>query len=72
MDSLHKEMGNLMVAFEKDVGERPPPGWFKTIGHIIWDVKMDFTRKARWVKDGHKTPDSTMTSYAGVVSRESI
>ena len=33
---------------------------------------MDFTRKARWVKDGHKTPDSTTSSFAGVVSRESI
>ncbi len=33
---------------------------------------MDFTRKARWVKGGHKIPDSTTSSYAGVVSRESI
>ena len=35
-------------------------------------MKMDFTRKARWVKDGHKTPDSTTSSFAGVVFRESI
>ena len=33
---------------------------------------MDFTRKARWVKDGHKTPNSTTSSFAGVVSRDSI
>jgi hypothetical protein len=33
---------------------------------------MDFSRKVQWVKDGHKTPDSTTSSYAGVVSRESI
>ncbi len=33
---------------------------------------MDFTRKARWVKDGHKTPDSLTSSFAGVVSRDSI
>jgi hypothetical protein len=33
---------------------------------------MDFTRKARWVKNGHKTPDPTTSSFAGVVSRESI
>jgi hypothetical protein len=33
---------------------------------------MDFTRKARWVKDGHKTPDSKTLSFAGVVSRDSI
>ena len=33
---------------------------------------MDFTRKARWVKDGHRTPDPKTSTYAGVVSRESI
>eukprot|EP00980_Cylindrotheca_fusiformis_P027397 scaffold20326_cov147-Cylindrotheca_fusiformis.AAC.1 len=33
---------------------------------------MDYTRKARWVLDGHLTPDATDVScYAGVVSRES-
>ena len=73
MDSLRKEMGNLIVAFKiLYPGQKPPPGWYKTSGHIIFDVKMDFTRKARRVKDGHKTPDSTTSSYAGVVSRESI
>ncbi len=33
---------------------------------------MDFTRKARWVKDGHKTPDPKSLSFAGVLSRDSI
>ena len=33
---------------------------------------MDFTRKARWVLDGHKTPDPIGSTYAGVVSRESV
>jgi hypothetical protein len=73
MDALAKEMTNLMIAFEiQEGGRKAPPGWFKATGHIIFDVKMDFTRKARWVKDGHKTPNSTTSSYAGVVSRESI
>jgi hypothetical protein len=45
---------------------------FKASGQIVFDAKMDFTRKARWVKDGHKTPDSTTSSFAGVVSCESI
>jgi hypothetical protein len=44
----------------------------KASGHIIFDVKMDFTRKACWVKDGDKMPNSTTPSFAGVVSRESI
>ena len=33
---------------------------------------MDFTRKARWALDGHKTPDPIGSTFAGVVSRESI
>ncbi|KAL7534942.1 hypothetical protein ACHAXR_006174 [Thalassiosira sp. AJA248-18] len=33
---------------------------------------MDLTCKARWAKDGHKTPIIKATRYAGVVSCESI
>ena len=35
-------------------------------------MKMDFTRKARWVLDGHNTPDPVVSIYAGVVSRASV
>ena len=34
-------------------------------------MKMYFTRKARWVIYGNKTPDTVGSTYAGVVSRES-
>eukprot|EP00957_Ditylum_brightwellii_P176494 13441294-Ditylum_brightwellii.AAC.1 len=30
---------------------------------------MDFTRKARWILNGHKTPDPDGSTYAGVVLR---
>jgi hypothetical protein len=40
--------------------------------HLIFDVKMDFTRKARLVADGHKTAKPAHCTYAGVVSRESV
>jgi hypothetical protein len=33
---------------------------------------MDFIRKACWVKDGHKTPTSTTSSFAVAVSRNNI
>ena len=52
--------------------EHIPVGYKKSSGHLIWSVKMDFTRKARWVKDGHRTPDLEDSKYAGVVSRESV
>ncbi len=70
---FYKEMGNVCVAFEiLDPGMKAPPGWHKASGHLVFDVKMDFTRKACWVKDGHKTPDSATSSFAGVVSHGSI
>jgi hypothetical protein len=72
-DAIKKEMTNVGVAFEilPEDGQ-PPPGWSKVSGHIIFDVKMDYTRKARWVLNGHLTPDATdVSTYAGVVSRES-
>ncbi len=72
-DALLKEMGNVCVAFEiLGPGVKAPPGWQKASGHLIFDVKMDFTRKAHWVKDGHKTLDSATSSFAGVVSCDSI
>ena len=73
MDALSKEMRNVGVAFELlPTGKPAPHGWKKVTGHLIWDLKMDFTRKARWVLDGHRTPDPIGSTYAGVVSRESV
>ena len=72
-DALTLEMFNVGVAFKiLEEGQAAPTGWNKASGHLIWDVKMDFTRKARWVLDGHKTPDPIGSTFAGVVSRESI
>lgn len=72
-NAIRKEMTNVGIAFEiLPEGKHQPPGWSKVSGHIIFDVKMDYTHKARWVLDGHLTPDATdVSTYAGVVSRES-
>eukprot|EP00957_Ditylum_brightwellii_P164762 12544839-Ditylum_brightwellii.AAC.1 len=51
---------------------KTPTGWNMVTGQIIFDVKMDFTRKARWVLDGRKIPDQVGSMYMGVVSRESV
>ena len=72
-DALAMKMYNIGVAFEiLEDGKTAPAGYTKVSGHLIWSVKMDFTRKARWVLDGHKTPDPVGSKYAGVVSRESV
>ena len=66
-------MYNCSIAFTiLPEGEKAPPGWKKSSGQMIFDVKMDFTRKARWVKDGHKTEDPDWSTYAGYVSRDSV
>ena len=65
-------MTNVGIAFEILPDSRAPPGWSKQTGHLIWDLKMDFTRKARWVLDGHKMPSPIGSTYAGVVSRDSV
>ena len=71
--AINKEMTNVGITFTiLDDVIKPPPGWRKASGHLVFDVKMNFTRKARCVKDGHRTPDPTTSAYAGVVSRESV
>jgi hypothetical protein len=46
---------------------------FQEIGcHIVFDIKMDFTRKARFVAGGHMTDTPAAMTYSSVVSRESI
>ena len=73
MDVLAKEMFNMGIAFEVlEEKQSAPLGWSKVTGHLVCDVKMDFTQKAQWVLDGHKTPDPIRSTYAGVVSRESV
>ena len=73
MKALAKQLYNVGVAFKiLAKGQLACTGWHKVMGHLVWDVKMDFTLKARWVLDGYKTPDAEGTTYASVVSRESI
>jgi hypothetical protein len=72
-DALALEMTEIGVAFEVlPEGKIAPPKWKKVSGHLVWNLKMDFTRKARWLLDGHKTPNPIGSTYAGVVSRDSV
>jgi len=72
-NAIDKEAYNISVGFKILEEDEPlPVGYKKSSGHWVFDVKMDFTRKARWVKDGHKHPSPETSTYAGVVSRESI
>ena len=40
--------------------------------HVVFDVKMDFTRKARFVAGGHTTEAPVSLTYSSVVSRDTV
>lgn len=66
-------MGNLKVAFDiLPNGQTPPPCYTKAIDHLVVDVRMTLNPKARWVKDGHRTPEPEQSTFTGVVFRGSI
>jgi hypothetical protein len=72
-DAIAKEMHNAGIAFEIMEEDQPlPVGFRKVTGHMVFDVKMDYTCKARWVLDSHKSPPPERSTYAGVVSCDSV
>jgi hypothetical protein len=71
--AIAKEMRNNRVAFDiLDEDQDMEPGRSYMECYMIFDVKMDMTRKARLVANGSKTPEPEMSTYAGVVSRETV
>ena len=72
-DAIKLEMANIRVAFDiLEDDKKLEPGRIFLECCMIFEVKMDFRRKARYVANGAKTPNLTSSAYAGVVSRESI
>ena len=72
-DAIAKEMKNSKMAFKLlDDGERAPPGYSEITCNLVFDVKFDLTRKARYVAGGHLTEDPPFMTYASVVSRDSV
>jgi len=68
-----KEMSKVRVAFDiKGYDETPPPGYQFIKLHRVFDVKMDFTHKARLVARGHMTEAPNSITYSSVVSRDSV
>ena len=72
-DAIAKEMKNVLIAFEiQEDTDSIPVGRSFIECYMIFDVKMDLTRKARFVANGAKTDDLKSSNWAGVVSRESV
>jgi hypothetical protein len=72
-DAIQKEMCNNAIAFEfLEPGESIPISYTKVTLHMVFDIKIDFTRKARLVAGGHLTQVQSHLTYSSVVSRESV
>jgi hypothetical protein len=72
-DAIQKEMTNNRIAFQFLEDDESVPIGYKWIRcHMIFDVKMDFTRKARFVAGGHMTEPPASITYSSVVSRDSV
>jgi hypothetical protein len=70
--AIEKEMRNVSIAFEFCDGYLVPKFYKKIDCHMIFDVKMDLTRKARFVAGGHMTETPKESTYSSVVSRDSV
>jgi len=72
-DAIRKEIKNIAKAV-RILGEdkQVPVGSTHIRCHIIFDIKMDFTRKARFVAGEHMTDPPPSITYASVVTRESV
>jgi hypothetical protein len=72
-DAIKKEVSAVGKAFEiLEEGAPNPVGHTLIDNHMVFDVKPDFTRKARLVAGRHMTDPPSAITYASVVSRESV
>ena len=72
--AIEKEMKNVRVAFKltDNIDGKETIGFQKIKCHMIFTVKMDFTRKARFVAGGHMTKPPAAITYSSVVARDSV
>ena len=70
--AIEKEMKNNAAAFEFRDGDVMPTGYKHIDCHMVFDIKSDLTRKARFVAGGHQTDPPKESVYSSVVSRDSV
>jgi hypothetical protein len=71
-DAIEKEMKNVQPAFEFRDDDIMPPDFKKIDCHMVFDVKLDLVRKARFVAGGHQTDPPKESVYSNVISRDSV
>jgi hypothetical protein len=72
-DAIEKEMRNNRITFKfLQDNERVHKGYTFIRGHMNFEVKMDFTRKALFVAGGYMRDPPTEITYSSVVSRDIV
>jgi hypothetical protein len=71
--AINKEMKHVMCAFDVlEEGAHETKMSKKIPCHMIFNIKMDFTCKARFVASGHVTDPPSNLTYSSIVARDSI
>ena len=71
--AIIKEMGSIDPCIDLiPEGKDPPPGYEFIRTNIVFDIKMDFTWKARFMADGSMTEVPSEFTFASVMSRNSV
>lgn len=72
-DAVEKEFKDVNISFKKLESDEEIPKDHKEITcHLVYEVKFDLRRKARYVAGGHLTDPPTYMTYSSVVSRDSV
>ena len=67
------EIGNVRVAFDiLNPNKSATIGWKAFRDHLVYDIRMDFTRNDKRMKNGHKTSELDQSTYAGVILRGNV
>jgi len=70
--AIEKEMTNIMPAFEFPEDEKVPTGYQHIDCHMVFDIKLDLTRKAWFVAGGHQTDPPKELTYSSIMSKDSV
>jgi hypothetical protein len=72
-DVLQKEIGVILAAVKVlESDDNAPVGFQEIPCHVVFDIKMYFSCKARFVTGGHVTETPEVQIYASVVSHDSV
>ena len=70
--AIKKEMKNVMPAFQFTEDGKILIRYKHIDCHMIFDIKMDLTQKARLVAGGHQTDPPKESVYSSIISKDSV